>query len=176
MAKAIPRKAKEQQQKLLEWCDATWPKLYHYIYYRVLNREEAEDLTQEAYSRALPKFPSTGPLPSQAYLKTVALNLIRDRWRQQKTRGIPVPLEEALLLTETDEENTVNRALVEDLLNQLSADYRTVLQLRIIEGYSRAETARRMGRSEAAVRGLQYRAVQALRQLLTCHYEEVEPE
>ena len=50
-------------------------------------------------------------------------------------------------------------------MNQLPAQYRQVLELRIIDGYSRKETAERMERSEDAIRGLQYRALQALRDL-----------
>ncbi len=32
-----------------------WPRLYRYIYYRVQNREEAEELTQETFKRVQPK-------------------------------------------------------------------------------------------------------------------------
>ncbi|MDP4160504.1 MAG: sigma-70 family RNA polymerase sigma factor, partial [Bacillota bacterium] len=55
---------------------------------------------------------------------------------------------------------------MQEFLNKLPLDQRFVLQLRIVEGYSRRETAKRMGRSEDAVRGLQYRAIQTLRELM----------
>lgn len=157
----------DPREKVLRlWCERTWPDLYRYIYHRVQNREEAEDTTQETYARALARFSFPGDPPDLRYLKTVALNLIRDNWRRRKTRGIQVALEHTLLLRESDEEAAVNRALVRELMEQLSEEHRTVLELRIVAGYSRAETARRMGRSEDAVRGLQYRAVQALRSLM----------
>jgi RNA polymerase sigma-70 factor (ECF subfamily) len=162
-----------QRQKLQNWCDNSWPDVYRYVYYRVQNREEAEDVTQETYARALKKFASRGKLPSQGYLKTIALNLIRDRWRRQQVQGVTVSLEDVFLLRESDEEAAVNRNVIRILMEQLSEEQRTVLQLRIIEGYSRAETALRMGKSEDAVRGLQYRAVQALRSLMVKHSEEV---
>jgi RNA polymerase sigma-70 factor (ECF subfamily) len=51
-------------------------------------------------------------------------------------------------------------------LSQLSPDYQQVLTLRFISGLSHAETGRVLNRSEEAVRVLQYRALNALRQVL----------
>jgi len=104
-------------------------------------------------------------LPSAAYLKTVALNIVRDRWRQTRSRGTLLPLEEALLSSHS-EEPAFAEPLIEELMGRLSEEQRMVLQLRIIDGYSRAETARKMKRSEDSVRGLQYRAVKNLRELM----------
>lgn len=60
----------------------------------------------------------------------------------------------------------MNQALIQELMEQLPPDYRQAIDLRIIQGYSRKETATFMGRSEDAIRGLQYRALQALRDLM----------
>ncbi|HZD59338.1 MAG TPA: sigma-70 family RNA polymerase sigma factor [Anaerolineae bacterium] len=171
---ARPWPWKYYEKKMRVWCNQTWPEVYRYVYYHVQNRQEAEDLVQETYARTLRRFSSSDQLPTQRYLIKVALNLIRDRWRRQKVHGTQIPLEETLLQQDSDEDATINRTLVRELMAQLSEEYRTVLQLRIVEGYSRAETARRMGRSEDAVRGLQYRAVRILRSLMLRHVEEVE--
>lgn len=159
------------EEQLETWCDQTWPGLYRYVYARVQNREEAEDITQEAYVRTLAKGPFS-ELPSQAYLRMVALNIIRDRWRQKKSRGDQVVLQEVLLSSDEDVSQILDRTVVENLLKGLSEEHRTVLQLRIVEGYSRAETAFKMKKSEDAVRELQYRAVQKLRSLLLAHVKE----
>ncbi len=50
-----------------------------------------------------------------------------------------------------------------DTLTRLPEDYRTVLVLRVFEGLSAEEVARKMGRSAGAVRMLQMRALSALR-------------
>lgn len=155
------------------WCDQTWPRLYRFIYNRVQNRQEAEDFTQETYARAFAHLSSLENLPPPQYLQTIALNLIRDRWRRKRNQGIQVPLEESLLLGDSQTEAVIDRTWLAGLMAQLSADHRMVLQLRIVEGYSRAETARKMGRSEDAIRGLQYRAVQALRDLIKDNHQEV---
>ncbi len=151
-----------------------WLQLYRYVYARVQNRQEAEDLTQEAYLRAIargrtPEGQSPGgpgDSPSRSYLQMVALNLIRDRWRRHRAHGVEVPLEEAFLGRPDVADDAVHRAWVRSLVAGLLAEHRTVLELRIVAGYSRAETARRMGRTEDSIRGLQYRAIQALRRLM----------
>lgn len=162
----------EQPQALQDWCEKTWPDLYRFIYHHVQNRQEAEDLTQETFSRTLAVISPTGGSPPLNYVKTAALNLIRDRWRRRRARGIQVPLEESLLTHDRETDDAVDRAWIAGLLAHLSEEHRTVLRLRIVEGCSRAETARRMGRSEDAVRGLQYRAVRALRDLMRRYLEE----
>lgn len=147
------------------WCEKTWPDLYRFIYSRVQNRQAAEDLTQEAYTRILTSHDDNKPPPSQRFLHTVALNLIRDRWRRLRNRGGETPLEEALLAAGEDGSRVTDRLWLEGLMEALPRDQKTVLTMRIVRGYSRAETARRMSRTEASVRGLQYRAVQNLRRL-----------
>lgn len=152
-------------------CLATWEPLYRFIYYRVQNREEAEDITQETYLRGLP-YLQENKVPSQnfpGFMRNVALNVLRDRWRQKKRRGTPVNFEEADLTAaaEMDCQNDVARRLqVENALAGLGKDQREVLDLRIIKGYTVAETARLLGKTEAAVRTSQYRALQVLARLL----------
>lgn len=160
------RQSAGEQPEFRAWYDATLPFLYRYIYQRVQNREEAEDITQEAYVRTLGRKPAPDTLPTAGYLKTVALNLIRDRWRRRQVRGITLPLTEALLADADDPEAALGREAVQEALAALPPDYRQVIQLRIVEGYSRSETAKLTGRSEDAVRGLQYRALQQLRDAL----------
>ena len=164
-----------REEAMQNWCRQTWPKLYAYIYRRVQNRQEAEDLTQESYLRIFAHFNGEHGQepPTCGYMRTVALNLIRDRWRRNQTRGTQLPFEESMLLEEREADRLVDRNWLECCLSELPDDYRQVLQLRIVEGYSRAETARRMKRTEASVRALQFRAVRALRDRIRT-MEEVE--
>ncbi|GBF32798.1 putative RNA polymerase sigma factor [Desulfocucumis palustris] len=166
------KKAIEGDLKSIEQiCIATWEPLYRFIYFKVQNREEAEDITQETYVKTLAylqkhKMPWDN-LPG--FMKTVALNVLRDRWRQRKRRGIPVNFEE-INPEETagmDHQKAVSQRLqIENALAKLSEDQRIVLDLRINKGYSVAESAKLAGKTEAAVRTAQYRALQALAQIL----------
>lgn len=150
-----------RRRAMLEaWYQENWPDLYRYVYHHVQNRQEAEDLAQETFSRLLARHVDAEP-PTRQYLYTTAHNLIRDRWRRRHRSGLAVPLEEALLDRAADDETM--QIWLRELLDQLPEEYRTVLELRVIAGYSRAETAQRLGKTEDAVRSMQYRALQILR-------------
>lgn len=152
-------------------CLAMWEPVYRFIYFKVQNREEAEDITQEAYIRAFTYFQEHKDVPDYllGFMKTTALNILRDRWRKNQRRGIRINFEEIVpeLTNDIDELQSVTEQMhIESALAQLSSDQRTVIDLRIIKGYSAAETARMMGKTEAAVRTAQYRAIQALARIL----------
>lgn len=158
-------------------CQATWEPLYRFIYYKVQNREEAEDITQETYVKTL-GYMQKNKVPQDNFLgfmKTVSLNLIRDRWRQKKRGGVLVNLHD-INPEETasgDQQNEITqRLLLERALARLSLEQQTILALRIIQGYSVAETAKLVGKTEGAVRTAQYRALQALARILA----EIDPQ
>ena len=159
----VAKKSPLNEQSMETWYQQTVSKLYSFTYALLQNREEAEDITQETYYRCLRR--DAKNYPPYPYLKKVARNLIYDRYRHwQKTGG---KIEDHSLSEDVSvtEDPWITRSLVKELMNQLPEQYRQVLELRIIEGYSRKETAERMERSEDAIRGLQYRALQALRDL-----------
>ena len=152
-------------------CLDTWEPLYRFIYYKVQNREEAEDITQETYVKTL-KYLQKNRTPIEnfmAFMKTVSLNVIRDRWRQKKRGWVSVnfreinPAEAAYV----DKQNDIAQRLVlENALAELSQEQRAIIDLRIIKGYSVAETAKLLGKTEGAVRTAQYRALKALARIL----------
>ena len=166
------RTAKQDNKKSIEEiCAETWEMLYRYVYFRVQNREEAEDITQEAYVKALSRWRHKTGRPGNhaAYLKTAALNVIRDRWRKTKRKGAEVnleminPLETAV---ESPAEASDLRMMIDDALKRLAEDQRRVIDLRIIKGFSVARTAGVMNKKESTVRVIQYRALQALANIL----------
>lgn len=167
LAKAAAGELKSIEQLCLD----TWEPLYRFIYLKVQNREEAEDITQETYVRMLTYLQehkaSRDNLPG--FMRTIALNILRDRWRQKKRRGITINIDE-INPQETagmDHQRDVARRLqIESALAKLSEDQRAVLDLRINRGHSVAETAKMVGKTEAAVRTSQYRALQALARIL----------
>ncbi len=166
------KKAIEGDLKSIEQiCIATWEPLYRFIYFKVQNREEAEDITQETYVKIF-TYLQKHEAPWENFLgfmKTVALNVLRDRWRQKKRRGISVNFEEINpgKTADLDHQKDISQRLqIENALAKLSEDQRAILDLRINKGYSVAETAKLVGKTEAAVRTAQYRALQALAQIL----------
>ncbi len=151
-----------------ELCLALWEPVYRFIYHRVQNREEAEDITQESFARTLAYFRNHGEPPHNVlgYLKTVGVNIIRDSWRKRQLQGKVVNWEDVKPLVEDNQTELVQRLRIESALERLKPEQKTVLQLRILMGCSVADTARQMGKSEAAVRTCQYRALQTLARYL----------
>lgn len=159
-----------------EICSATWEKIYRYIYFKVQNREEAEDITQETYVKAIPFLQKGGVHPEKysGYLRSVALNVLRDLWRKKKRRGTQVnleminPLENAI---DDASELSAQRMVIEQALSQLKKEQRTIVELRILKGYSVADTAKLMNKTDANVRVAQYRALQRLSEILKAQGE-----
>ncbi|MBB6214158.1 RNA polymerase sigma-70 factor (ECF subfamily) [Anaerosolibacter carboniphilus] len=165
-------KAQEGDLKSIEEiCSTTWGALYRFVYFKVQNREEAEDITQETYVKALSHLQKNNIRLDKyiGFLRTVSLNVLRDKWRKKKREGIDVNFEnvnpEATALKDPTE-NFAQRMLIENALNRLNEEQRVVVELRIIKGYSVDEAARIMNKKEGTIRVLQYRALQALAKIL----------
>lgn len=170
------QKNKEIIEKL---CIDTWRELYRFIYYKVQNREEAEDITQETYAKVISFFNKNEItiLEYKSYLKTIAINLIRDQWRIKQRRGTSVNIEdvEAEKIALEDFTDSLNdREQIVQAMNQLTKEQKRVIELRIIKGYTVAETGRLMEKSEGAIRVLQLRSVRALAKILKEEREKEE--
>lgn len=159
------------EKSIEEICSSTWEPLYRFIYYKVQNRQEAEDITQETYAKAIAHFQKNNINIDKyiGFLKTVSMNVLRDKWRKSKRQGKIVDIEaikpeEAAINDSTEE--SVQRELVQDALSSLKEEYRKVIDLRILKGYSVADTAKIMNKQEGTVRVLQYRALQNLAAIL----------
>ncbi len=145
--------------------------IYHYVFYRVNGRQEAEDLTEGIFLRAWQALDSNPPqeVSFRLWLYRIAHNAVVDHYR---TRQEQVGLEAAVLVADPIEgpEATVARQeranALKQAMMQLPEDHQEVLTCRFISGLSHAETAVVMTRSAEAVRALQYRAVGSLRNLL----------
>jgi len=140
------------------------------VYYKVQNRQEAEDITQETYVKALSHLQKNDTQIEQftGFLKTVALNILRTdgvrgnagykcEYRSHK------PEETA---AEDTAEISAQRELIRKALGSLSEEQRMVVELRILKGYSVTETAKIIDKKETTVRVLQYRALKTLLQYL----------
>ncbi len=152
-------------------CEQTWEPLYRYIYYKVQNREEAEDITQETYVKSLsyPKFNKIEFNRYIAFFKTVAMNIIKDRWRQNKIRGSNINIDSISPseVSMDDISDITNQQLfIKNSLKKLNEKQRKVIELRILKGYSVSETAKLMDLTEGNTRVLQYRALKNLEKIM----------
>jgi RNA polymerase sigma-70 factor, ECF subfamily len=153
--------------------DAYSDTVFRYVYYRVSNRQLAEDITSETFLRALRRI---GTFTWQgrdfgAWLVTIARNLVADHFKSSRYR-LEVPTGEMMDSNETEAspEDSVlsylsNRALL-DAVCQLNSQQQECVTLRFLHGLSVAETAKIMGKNDGAIKTLQYRAIRTLARLL----------
>jgi RNA polymerase sigma-70 factor (ECF subfamily) len=171
MTEVEENKKVEGVMTIEELCREYWEPLYSFVYYKVQNREEAEDITQETFVKAISYIQENRTKVENiiGFLKTVALNVLRDRWRKYKRRGNTGNLDDisqGYAAVNDYSESTVQRDLILHALSKLNEKQKSCIELRILQGYTVPETAQMMGISEGNVRVLQYRALQRLSKIL----------
>jgi len=154
--------AKRNPLRFSELYEANFDRVYAFVVSRVFDRTEAEDLTAEVFHHALAhleQFEWRGT-PFVAWLLRIAANAIADRW-QSRSRRREVSDEE--LSEAGSEDDTERRAILSQLLEDLPPDQKLVVVRRFLEQQSIRDIARELGRSEGAIKQLQFRALQSLR-------------
>jgi len=150
--------------------DALVKPIYRYVYYRV-DKHIAEDITEETFLKAwqnLSKY-KAGKHPFSAWVFKIAHNLVCDYYRKNQT------------LTEIDENYAdeekdthpshqlnlkLNEVKLRKAINKLPENYQQVILLKYINEEDNAVIAKVIGKSEGAVRTIQFRALEKLRNLL----------
>jgi len=147
--------------------------VFRYIWSRVSNLQLAEDITGDVFTRMvvnLPKYRSTGA-PFQAWLYSIARNLVIDSYRQASSRN-QLPIEKAADLS-TDEdgpaqivENQIFIEQIQTALQELTPYKQDVLILRFIVGLPLQEVASILGKTIGSIKVTQHRALNKLRMIL----------
>ena len=145
-------------------------RVYRFFLYRAGQPADAEDLTQLTFLRAieaLPRYEERG-LPFAAWLFRIARNAAIDF---ERTRHDHLLLDDFEHLVDPPRAGDDLGLAIErdDLLRAIEAltrDQREVLAFRFFADLSALDTGRLMGRSASTVRGLQARALAALRRQL----------
>jgi len=140
--------------------------IYRFVYSKVGNREEAEDLTSQIFMKAVRGVDTErGALSMQKWLFQVARTTIADYWRSYY-RISTSSLEQLLEIGwegPVDEEPAVMSSIptehVQRILQALPEHYREVLTCRFLLNLSIRDTANRMCLTEANVKVLQFRAL-----------------
>ena len=149
--------------------------IYRYLHYRVGTHALAEDLTSETFLRALRRLDTFTWQGRDfgAWLATIARNLVIDHRKSSRFR-LEMPTADILDADRADDDGDVEKATLRrledaellDALRQIKPEQQECVVLRFLEGFSVAETARILGRSEGAVKQLQLRALRSLAKLL----------
>ena len=154
--------AQKDPARFAELYENNFARVYAFIVSRVRDRDAAEDLTAEVFHHALAnleRFEWRGT-PFVAWLFRIAANAMADRWqRTARESSDPAPQ----VSEDTGLEDIEQRAMLFQLVDGLPEDQRRVVIQRFVEQRSIREIAEELGRSEGAVKQLQFRALETLR-------------
>lgn len=141
--------------------------IYSYIYSRVGDRADAEDLTEQVFTEALEglaRYEERGQ--GAAWLFTIARRRVVDHYRARREE---LPFDEALdspldrLGPEAEVAQRERLAQLGRLVSDLDEEQRELLQLRFVAELSYRDIGEVLGRSEGAVKKAIYRLLDQLR-------------
>ncbi len=148
--------------------------VYRYVFYRVRNEAEAEDVTSDVFMRALRAIPKYEPRQAfLAWLYRIARNAVIDRSRRQAARQ-QVSFEDALAHPNADQIvhpdagllSGSDATIVRVAMQRLTPLQQEILVLRYVEGLDTKTISTLVGKRDGTIRGIEFRALSALRALI----------
>jgi RNA polymerase sigma-70 factor (ECF subfamily) len=168
----IKRAKKGESECFGRLYDHYLPQIYRYVLLKVTNRQEAEDLTHEVFLSAwqnLRGYRHRG-FPFSSWLYNIARNRVIDFYRTRKIHTSLDNLDENLVKTVSAVAQEVDFSLdwekIKAALKYLTEEQRDVVVMRFVEDLSHQEIAAALNKSEGAVRLIQHRAIQSLKNIL----------
>ncbi|MBI4733701.1 MAG: sigma-70 family RNA polymerase sigma factor [Rubrobacteridae bacterium] len=159
--------------------DLYYDKIYSYVYFKVSNRFEAEDIAEQVFLKALESISSFEwrGYPFSAWLFRIASNQVIDFYRSNKHEMVDVETEICVdgsidRCPERSALREFSRQEVVKAIKMLTEDQRQVIVLRFIAGLSNDEVAKIVDKSVGAVKVLQHRALGALGRVLGAVFDE----
>ena len=164
-----------KNEAFAEVYDVYAEKIYRYIYFKVSTKQEAEDLTSEAFLETWDYINKGKKVDNiQALLYKIARNLIVDHYRKKAPQesislderlGYDEPVVEVESIPEQiDQELALEQ--IEKALKQIKDEYRDIIILKYVEDLSIQEIANILNKSKGAVRVLVHRALKALQDVV----------
>jgi RNA polymerase sigma-70 factor (ECF subfamily) len=153
--------------------------IYRYIASRIQRPSDAEDLTQLVFVKALealPRYEARG-VPFGGWLFRLARNAVIDFVRTRHEHSELDTIVEQAGGDAGPDQVAVTREEIDAVavaLAALTEEQREAIALRFFAGLSAREAAEAMGRQEGTVRGLQFRAIAALRRQLRIHLDQID--
>jgi RNA polymerase sigma-70 factor (ECF subfamily) len=174
ISKLLALAAEGDQYSFGEFYQLHLNEIYRYIFFRVNDHNEAEDLTAKAFLEAWESLTGTRRGEKikniRAWIYRIARNKVTDYQRTRKPQE-PIDdnpdkkLQSDWLERELDD-LVISRKLAQGV-RQLQANYQEVIILRFINQMSHAEVAEIMNITESHVRVLQYRALHKMREIVS---------
>jgi RNA polymerase sigma-70 factor (ECF subfamily) len=177
LGKWVEKAQAGDSQAFAQVYDALVKPIYRYIYYRV-EESIAEDLTEETFLRIwqnLDKYKKEStPFASWAF--RIAHNLVVDHYRKnQSTDEISeeIPDTQDHSSPEKQANLKLTQVRLRKIIRKLPDNYQQIIILKYINDFDNRQIAESVGKTEGAVRILQFRALEQLRGLLTTEQEDL---
>jgi RNA polymerase sigma-70 factor (ECF subfamily) len=154
--------AQKDPRRFAELYERNFERVYAFVARRVLDRRDAEDVTAEVFQHALAslyKFEWRG-VPFAVWLFRIAANTMADQRKERLREPVNQASDD---LDPSHWPDIERRVVVFRLVDDLPADQRSVIVKRFVEQKSIREIAEEFGRSEGAIKQLQFRALETLR-------------
>jgi RNA polymerase sigma factor (sigma-70 family) len=136
--------------------------VYAFIYARVGNRADAEDLTQQVALKAIPRLRPGAPASAiRGYLFATARSVLGGFWSTRLGLSEAELHEDLAMAIPAGPPSEEPAERARRILAGLSDNYRRVLELRFLHGYSLKEVATEMRSTVGAVKVMQLRALRA---------------
>jgi len=168
----VRRAQQHDQDAFAQLYEEYFDKIYRYIAFKIGNKTEAEDMTQQVFLNAIKSISSFRwrGIPFSAWLFRIAHNQVVDYLRK-KAKHATTSLDEVLVSNGNNPQLVAEQNLdIERLLlatKQLTQAQREVISLRFASELSIAQVAKVMGKSQGAIKALQHSAIVALRKTLS---------
>jgi RNA polymerase sigma-70 factor (ECF subfamily) len=171
----VKQAIKGDQWAFAQIYDQHFDKIYRYVCFKVTNRTEAEDLTQEVFLKALGAISTYKwrQVPFSAWLFRIAHNEVVDYYRRQAKKGT-TPLNEDLAVPDEGScgdpvqmaEGSVQVAELRAALEKISPAQREVITMRFTAELSISEVAKALGKREGTIKALQFGGTKSLKKIL----------
>lgn len=155
--------------------DILLPNIYNFVYYKVQQKELAEDLTEEVFIKVwdnLSKFKFSDNIPFSAWVYRIAWNLIIDYFRKYKNE---IPMDEEFDVEDNnctiedfrnETENSYNQKVLSKALSKLNIDQRDVIIFKYVNDLDYWEISIIMWKPEWTIRQLHSRAIKNLKWII----------
>ena len=167
-----PNDAARRLDQFAEKYQQFFPRVFAYVYGRVYNVHQAEDLVSEVFERAFLKMDSLRNDEAFAtWLFTIARNLVTSQARKRGRETIVAPdILKSVVATSISVENEVlvreEVAAVVKCLKKFPQREQDIVSLKFDAELTNGQIARVMGLSEANVRVILFRTLRKLREML----------
>ena len=158
--------AQRDPARFADLYERNFERVYAYIVKRVQDRAESEDLTADVFHHALAnlkRFEWRG-IPFAVWLFRIAANVIADRWhRSGREFTDDSGIIQSAQVSPAEIEEVERRATLFRLVDTLPAEQKRVVVLRFVGQKSIKQVANEIGKTEGAVKQLQFRALSTLK-------------